>query len=121
MRGRLRLNQHNHHIILCSSHPVSIRTSISLSMRHDTHMCNKINTNCTTSRISTRHNNHTLKEGVVETSEEEVEEESLLEGEVRLHAITVDNQVTMPEIAWNLQGHVHTVRDKTIMWTNVLS
>ena len=90
-------------------------------MHHINHMHNKITVGRTTNKISTRHNNHTLKEGVVETSEEEVEEEALLEGEVRLHAITVDNQVTMPEIAWNLQGHVHTVKDKTIMWRNVLS
>ena len=43
------------------------------------------------SRTSTPRSNHTLKEGVAETSEEEEEEEDLVEEEVRLHAITVEN------------------------------
>ena len=84
-------------------------------MHHNNHMRNIITTSRTTSRINTHHNNHTLKEGVVETSEEEAEEEDLVEGEVILHAITMDNQVTMPNISWNLQRHVHTIRDRNIM------
>ena len=58
---------------------------------------------------------------MVETSEEEVEEEVLVEEEVKLHAIIVENQVTMPDIVWNLQIHVHFVKGRTIMWRNVLS
>ena len=61
--------------------------------------CNKTTTNITTNRISTPHSNHTRKEGVVETSKEEAEEEVLVEEEVKSHAITVDNQVTMPNIS----------------------
>ena len=45
----------------------------------------------TTRRISTHHNNYTLREGVAETLEDEGEEEDLVGGEVQLHAITVDN------------------------------
>ena len=51
----------------------------------------------------------------------EAEEEDLVEGEVRFDAITVDSHVTMPEIPWNMQIHVHIVRDMTIMYSNVLS
>ena len=68
-------------------------------MHHNNHMCNNITTIRTTSRISSCHNNHTLREGVVETSKEEVEEEDLAEEEAKLHAITVDNWVSMLEIA----------------------
>ena len=57
---------------------------------------------------------------MVETSNEEEEEQDSIEEEVKLHDITMDNQVTMREISWNLQRHVHTVRDRTIMWSNVL-
>ena len=57
---------------------------------------------------------------MVENLEEEAEEEDLVEGEVRLHAITVDNQVTMLEISKSLQKHVHIVKVRTIMWSNVL-
>ena len=49
--------------------------------------------------MSNHNSNHTLREGVVENLEEEVKGEALVEGEVRLHAITMDNQVTMLEIA----------------------
>ena len=44
----------------------------------------------TTSRTSTHHNNYTLKEGVVETLEDDPKKEDLVGGEVQLHAITVD-------------------------------
>ena len=57
----------------------------------------------------------------MENSEEEVEEEVLVEEKVKSHDITLDNKVTMPEIAYNLKRHAHTVRDMTIMWSNVLS
>ena len=57
----------------------------------------------------------------METSKEEVKVEVLVGEEVKLHAITMDNQVTMPEIAWNPQIHVHIVKGRTIMWSNVLS
>ena len=40
-----------------------------------------------------------LMEGLVETSEEEVEEDILVEEKVKSHDITLDNKVTMPEIA----------------------
>ena len=119
--GRLRLTPHKHHIILHHSHPISIRTSINLIMHCSNHMHNIITISCNINRINTPYNNHTLKEGVAETLEAEEEEEDLVEEEVMLHAITVDNQGTMPEIACNLRRHVHTVRDRTIMWSNVLS
>ena len=54
----------------------------------------------------------------METSEKE--EEDLVEEEAKLRAITMDNQVTMPEISWNLRIHAHIVRDGTIMWRNFL-
>ena len=88
-------------------------------MHHNNHMCNKITITRITSRTSTPYTKHTHKEGVVETLE--VEDEDLVEEGVRLHAITVDNWVTMPEIARILQRHVHIVKDRTIMWRNVLS
>ena len=47
---------------------------------------------------STHHSNHTHKEGVVETLEEEVEEEGLVEEEIKLRAITMDNRVTIWDI-----------------------
>ena len=119
--GRLRLTPHKHRISLCSSHPISIRTTISLSMHHNNHMHNRITIICNINRINTPYSNQTLKEGVVENSEVEEEEEDLVEEEVMLHAITMDNQVTMPDISWNLRSHVHTIRDRTIMWINVLS
>ena len=85
-------------------------------------MRSKITISHNINRTSTPHNNHTLKEGVVETSEvEEEEEEDLVEEEIKLHPITMDNQVTMPDISWKLRRHVHIVRDMTIMWRNVLS
>ena len=67
-------------------------------MRHNNHTSNKITTSLTTSRISTRHSNDNRREGVVETSDAE-EEEDLAEGDVRLLYINVYNQVTMLEIA----------------------
>ena len=97
MRGMFKLNWHKHCISLRIFHPTSIKINISISMHLNSHTCNKIT--LTTSRISTCHSNHTRKEGVVETSEEEVEEEYLVEEDAKLHAITVDNWVTMPEIA----------------------
>ena len=120
MMGRIRLTPHKHHIILHSSHLISIKTSISLSMHHNNHMRSRITITRNINRISTPHINHTLKEGVAENSEAE-EEEGFVEEEVRLHAITVDKQVTVPEISWNLWRHVHTVMDMTIMWSNAVS
>ena len=114
--GNFRLNRHNRTTILCLFYQTSIIHSMHprISMHHRTNISRNIST------ISTQSSNHTLKEGVVETSKEE-EEEDLEKEEVRLHAITVDNQVTIPDISWNMQRHVHTVRDMTIMWSNVLS
>ena len=43
-------------------------------------------------RINTHLSNHNLKEGWVETSEVEEEEEDLAEEEVKSYAINVDNQ-----------------------------
>ena len=80
-------------------------------------MHSRITINLNINRTSTSCSNHTCKEGVVKTSEAEEEEEDLVEEEIRLHAI--NKQVTMPDISWNLQRHVHTVRDKTIMCSNV--
>ena len=57
---------------------------------------------------------------MVETSEEEGEED-LAEEEVRLHAITMDSQAISIEIVRSLQRHVHIVKRRTIVWSNVLS
>ena len=114
MMVRFKINKCKCTSILHLSNTINIRTSINLSMLH------KTNISRNTSKITTPHNNHTLREGMVETSEAE-EEEDLAEEEVRLHAITVNNRVTMLEISWNLQRHVHTIRDRTIMWSNVSS
>ena len=65
-------------------------------MHLNNYMCNKITTSHTTSRTGT---NHTHREGVVETSEEEVEEEDLEEEDVKLCDINVDNWFTTPNIA----------------------
>ena len=54
-------------------------------------MHNKPRISHTTKKTSTHHNSHTRREGVAETSEEEVEAEDLVEAEVKLRAITVDN------------------------------
>ena len=51
---------------------------------------------------------------MVETSEIE-EEKDLVEEEVRLHAITMDSWVIMPDIVKNLQIHAHIVKCRTIM------
>ena len=67
-------------------------------MHHNNHMHSKITISCTINRTSTPRINHTPKEGVVETLEVE-EEEYLVEEEVKLHAITVENQVTTLEIS----------------------
>ena len=96
------MNQCKNHNILCSSHPINTKISTNLSMHLGIRTHNKITIICITNRISTHHNNYTCKEGVVETSEAKEEEEDLVEEEVRLHAITVDNQVTIPDISWNL-------------------
>ena len=93
--GRLKLNRCKHPISLHISHPICIKTNIIINI------CHRINISCNTSIISIPHSNHTLREGVVETSEAE-EEEDLAEEEVRLHAITVNNRVTMLEIARSL-------------------
>ena len=77
------------------SHTINIRTRISCSMQLRITMHHRIKINRNTNRISTPHSNHTLKEGAVETWDEE-EEEDLEEEEVRLHVITMDNQVTIP-------------------------
>ena len=119
--GKLRLNHHKHHINLCNSLPISIRTSISLSIHHNSHTRSKITIICNISRTSTPRSNHARKEGVVETSEEEEEEEDLVEEEVRLHAITMDTWAIMPETTKILQRHAHIVKRRTIMWNNVLS
>ena len=67
-------------------------------MHLDSHMHNKTPIIHTTSRTSIHHSNHTRREGVAETSEEKVEEEDLVEEEVKLRAIIVDNRVTIPDI-----------------------
>ena len=59
-------------------------------MRFSSHMCSKTPISKTTNRTSTHSINYTLREGVVETLEDEVVEEDLVGGEVQLHAITVD-------------------------------
>ena len=96
------MNQRKHCIILHISHLISIKTSIILNMCLTNHMRNRITINRPTNRISTLHNNHTLREGVVETLEEEAEEEDLVEEEVKLHAITMENQAIMQNISRNL-------------------
>ena len=87
MKGSLRLNRHKPHIGLHSYHLISTNRSTHFNSRTR----KKIPINHTTSRTSTHHNNHTRKEGVAETSEEEVEEKDLVEEEVKLRDITVDN------------------------------
>ena len=57
----------------------------------------------------------------MQTSEGEAKEEVLVEEGVKLHAITMENQVTMLEIVWKLSRYVDIVRDKNIMWGNILS
>ena len=57
----------------------------------------------------------------MENSEAEEEDEDSVEEEVRLHSITINNQVIILEISWSLQRHAHTISDMTIMWSNVLS
>ena len=94
MNGSLKMNRRKPCIIPRSSHLISTNCSTHFNNRTR----EKIPINHTTSRTSTHHNNHTRKEGVAETSEEEVEEKDLVEEEVKLHDITVDNRVTMPEI-----------------------
>ena len=94
MKGSLRLNRHKPHIGLHSSHLISTNRSTRLNSR--TH--NKTPISDTTSRTSTHHSNHTRREGVAETLEEEVETKDLAEEEVKLHAIAVDNWITMLDI-----------------------
>ena len=89
------MNRHKPRIILRSSHLISTNRNTRLS----SHMRNKTPINHTTSRTNTHHSNHTRTEGVVETLEEEVEEEDLVEEEAKLRAITMDNRVTTPDIA----------------------
>ena len=59
-------------------------------MCHSSHTHNIITIIRNINRISIPHSNHTFREGVVGTSEEEEVEEDLVEEEVRLHDITVD-------------------------------
>ena len=92
------MNWRKHGISLCSSHPINTKISINLSMCLNSCTCKNITTNHTTSRTSTHHSNHTRREGVVETSDEEVGEEDLVEEEAKLCAITMDKWVTMLEI-----------------------
>ena len=94
MNGSLRLNTRNPRISLRSSHLISINHSTCFN----SYTRNKTPISHTTSRTSTHHSNHTRREGVVETSEEEVEEEDLVEGDVKLCAVTLDNRFTMLEI-----------------------
>ena len=95
---------------------MSIKTSINLSMHLISYMHKKI----ATSRISISHTNHTHMEAVVGSSEDELED-TLVEGKVYLHDITMDNHVSTLETSYNPQRHVHIVRDRTSMWSNVLS
>ena len=67
-------------------------------MHHNSHMHSGTTISHNISRTSTPHNNHTYKEGMVETSEAK-QKEDFVEEEVRLHAITMDNQVTMLDIS----------------------
>ena len=53
-------------------------------------MCRKTRISKATNRTSTHNSNYTLREGVVETLEDEVVEEDLVGGEVQLHAITME-------------------------------
>ena len=85
--GRFRLNRYNRTTILCLFYQTSIIHS--MHPRISIRLINNMHHRTNISRINTNRNNHTLKEGVVETSEEE-EEEDLVEEEVRLHDITVD-------------------------------
>ena len=94
MKGSLRLNRSKPHIRVRSSHLISINRSTRFSSR--TH--NKTPISHSTSRTNIYHNNHTCREGVAKTSEEEVEAEDLVEEEVKLRTITMDNRVTMLEI-----------------------
>ena len=87
MKGLLKLIRHRPRINLCSSHLISTNHSTHLNR----HMHNKTPISHTTNRTNTHYNNHTHREGVVETSKEEAEEEVLVEEEVKLHAITVAN------------------------------
>ena len=105
------MNRHKHTTSLHLSHKTNIKISIRISMCHITRMCRT---------ICTHHNRHTLREGGVEISEVE-EEEDLAEEEVKLYAITMDNQTIMIDISMNLQRHVHIAKRRTIMWSNVLS
>ena len=95
MRDLLRLNRHKHRINLCSSLLINTKIIVNLSTCLSSCTRNKI----TTSRISTHPSNHTRKEGVVETLEEEVEEEDLVEEEAKLRSIIMDNWVTTLGIA----------------------
>ena len=72
-------------------------------------------------KISSHRSNHTLREGGVETSEVEEEEEDLAEEDVKLYAINVDNWAIMQEISMNLKIHVHIAKRRTTMWSNVPS
>ena len=87
MKGSLRLNRRKPRISLRSSHQINTNCSTRFSSRTR----NKIHISHTTS-----HSNHTRKEGVVKNLEEEVEVKYLVEEEVKLHAITMENWVTMP-------------------------
>ena len=69
-------------------------------------------------KISTQHNIHTLREGGVETSEVE-DEEDLVEEEVRLHAITMENLNIILDIFRNLERHFLTTKHMTIIWSDV--
>ena len=81
---------------------ITLFSSHLISTNHSTHpnncMYNRTPINHTTSRTNNHHSNHTRKEGVAKNSEEEVEEEDLVEEKVKLHAIILDNWVTMPNI-----------------------
>ena len=94
MRGSLRLNRHKPRTNLHSSQLISTNSR----MRFNSHTCNEIPISKTTSRTSTHSSNYTLREGVEETLEDKVEEVDFVGEEVQLHAITVDNWVTFPEI-----------------------
>ena len=78
MRGSLRLNRQKPHTKLHSSQLISTNSHI----RFKNHMHRKTPINKTTSRTNTHRNNYTLREGVVETLEDEVVEEDLVGEEV---------------------------------------
>ena len=59
-------------------------------MRLNSHTRSQTPISITTNRTNTRNSNYTLREGVVESLEDEVAEEDLVGGEVQLHAITMD-------------------------------